>query len=177
MATRRTSVALDHNFPDALLRTLAGYLPEADLQPLRTIDTRLITLDDDALVVALRQLGIGVLVTNDRMLRDAATLVAIEQARMTLFAIEGVGDDPIRATGALLLDLPAALRKLAPDRPQIFRSRPRAPAPEEPRTFLERLTRSSGRSVEDLRAAYGRSFAELQSSILSEAPADRSDQT
>lgn len=54
------------------------------------------------------------------------------KAKLKVFAIEGVGDDPLRATGALLLDLPGALRRAASSEAEVFWSRPRNPQPVVP---------------------------------------------
>lgn len=65
------------------------------------------------LLIALHQLGWAGLVTNDyRMLRNPADLAALLRTRLSVFAIEGVGHDPIRATGAVLLDLSGAIRRM-----------------------------------------------------------------
>lgn len=39
---------------------------------------------------------------------------------MRVFAIEGLGGDPLRATGALLLDLPGAIRRSVAERSEVF---------------------------------------------------------
>ncbi|MGH9071772.1 MAG: hypothetical protein ACRDX8_11550 [Acidimicrobiales bacterium] len=46
------------------------------------------------------------------MLRNPADLAALLRTRLSVFAIEGVGHDPIRATGAVLLDLSGAIRRM-----------------------------------------------------------------
>jgi hypothetical protein len=101
--------------------------------------------------MALHQLGWNVLITNNyRMLKNPIELAAILKTRVTVFAIEGVGDDPIRATGALLLDLPGALKRLDPSRAQVFWMRPRNPAPEDPWTLLERAAGHQNRQAAEL---------------------------
>lgn len=165
-ASEPTTVALDHNFPTPLLALLRDALPDARLVAIRDIDVRLAEFDDDAMIVALHQLGYGCLVTTDRMLYDAVTLVAIEQTRFTVGVIEGVGDDPIRAVGALLLDLLPVLRKRAAHKPQIFRLRPRSPAPEPTDRYLRRAAEHRATSLETLRDAHRRSFAELKRPLL-----------
>lgn len=165
-ASEPATVALDHNFPTPLLELLRDALPDVRLVAIRDIDVRLAEFDDDAMIVALHQLGYGCLVTTDRMLHDAVTLVAIEQTRLTVGVIEGVGDDPIRAVGALLLDLLPVLRKHARSKPQIFRLRPRAPVPEPPGHYLDRVAEHRDTSPETLRDAHGRSFAELNRTLL-----------
>lgn len=129
----RTRLALDVNFPEPILVALDEFLADAELIPLRRIDPRLTDLDDRPLMLALRQEGFDWLVTNNyRMLRNPNELAAIMKARMKVFAIEGLGGDPLRATGALLLDLPGAIRRSVAERSEVFWSRPRNPLPQEP---------------------------------------------
>ena len=96
-------LALDQNFPTPILAALAQFTVDIELVPLRRIYPRLSSLDDRTLVVALHQLGFPGLVTNNfKMLKNPKELAAIVATKLTVFAIEGVGDDPIRATGTLL---------------------------------------------------------------------------
>ena len=113
MAVQPIRLALDQNFPLPILRSISGYLKDIEFVPLRDIDPRMATLDDRQLIIALHQLGWKGLVTNNyRMLKNPSELAAIVATKLSVFAVEGVGDDPIRATGAILLDLPAALKRL-----------------------------------------------------------------
>lgn len=129
----RLKVPLDVNFPEPILASLQEFIVDVELVPLREIDPALTELDDRYLFLALRQEGFSWLATNNyRMLRNPDELAAIMKAHMTVFAIEATGDDPLRATGALLLDLPGAVRRATPGRSQVFWSRPRNPAPVEP---------------------------------------------
>jgi hypothetical protein len=106
-------LALDQNFPTPILERIAPFLQDIEFVPLRAIDHRMPTLDDRQLVIALHQAKWAGLVTNNyRMLENPSELAAIVATKLSVFAVEGVGDDPIRATGAILLDLPAALKKL-----------------------------------------------------------------
>jgi PIN like domain len=147
----RTELALDQNFPEPVLRALAEYVVDIQLVPLRRIHARLPTLDDRQLVIALSQLGWTGLVTNNyRMLKNPKELAAILKTKLTVFAIEGVGDDPLRATGAVLLDLPGALRRVVPGRAQVFWMRPRNPMPDDPWALLARVAEHQHRTVEDL---------------------------
>lgn len=127
----RPVLPLDVNFPTPILAALDDFLLDVTFVPLTDIDQRLVELDDRELVIALRQLGYGWLVTNNyKMLRNPRELAAILKAKLTVFAIEGTGHDPLRATGALLLDLPGALRRVVDDQPQVFWLRPRNPQPQ-----------------------------------------------
>jgi len=59
--------ALDENFPERLLlEIIQTYTPELDLRPIRSIDARLTGgLPDHRLILALHQLGVEGLITND----------------------------------------------------------------------------------------------------------------
>jgi hypothetical protein len=129
----RLKVPLDVNFPEPILVSLQEFIVDIELIPLREIDPSLTELDDRYLFLALRQEGFSWLATNNyRMLRNPHELAAIMKAHMTVFAIEATGDDPLRATGALLLDLPGAVRRAVQGRSQVFWSRPRNPTPMDP---------------------------------------------
>lgn len=160
-------LALDHNFPTPFLRALDTYIVDVELITLRDIDARLPTLDDRQLVIALHQLGLPGLVTNNyKMLKNPKELAAIMATRLTVFAIEGVGDDPLRATGALLLDLPGALKKMDTRRPQVFWMKPRNPHPQDPAELFERIADHQQRAVEDLLADVEVTQAELHRPVL-----------
>ena len=62
---RPIRLALDQNFPTPILDLLAKFIVDIELIPLRRIDSRLSTLDDRTLVIALHQLGFPGLVTNN----------------------------------------------------------------------------------------------------------------
>ena len=164
---RPLRLALDQNFPESILAALGRFVPEAELVPLRKIEDRLPTLDDRALVIALHQLGFRGLVTNNyKMLKNPKELAAIIRTRVTVFAIEGVGDDPIRATGALLLDLPGALKRFDSRRSQVFWMRPRNPAPVDPMELLARAAEHQHRTPSELLAEVEVSDAELRQRAL-----------
>lgn len=160
-------LALDQNFPTPILRALDEYIVDVKLVPLRAIDPRLSMLDDRALVIALHQLGYPGLVTNNyKMLKNPRELAAIIATKLTVFAIEGVGDDPIRATGALLLDLPGALKRMDTRRPQVFWMRPRNPLPESPTDPFERAAAHQNRAARDLLRDLAVSRSELMKPVL-----------
>lgn len=118
---------------------------------IRDIDLRLSDLDDDQLIIALKQLGYSWLVTNNyRMLQNPRELAAILKTNLSVFAIEGLGHDPLRATGALLLDLPAALKRFQEDKPQAFWLRPRDPHPSDPWDLFKQAAQRHNRNFNDL---------------------------
>lgn len=142
---------LDQNFPEPILRCLEAFILDVKLVPLRQIDPRLSTLDDRELIIALQQLGYSGLVTNNyKMLKNPRELAAILKTKLTVFAIEGVGDDPLRATGALLLDLPSALKRRTPGKAEVFWMRPRNPVPQKPWEIFEQVAGRLDRAATDL---------------------------
>lgn len=162
-----TRLALDQNFPTPILKALDEFVVDVHLEPLHQIDPRLSTLDDRELVIALHQLGYPGLVTNNyKMLKNPRELAAIIATKLTVFAIEGVGDDPIRATGAILLDLPGALKRLDSRRAQVFWMRPRDLRPVDPRDLFDRAAEHQHRSPADLMAQVAVSKQELIRPVL-----------
>lgn len=124
---------LDQNLPEPILASLEPWMGDIQLMPLRTIDPRLAELDDRRLLIALKQLGFDALVTlNYKMLRNPNELAAVLRTHLTIFAVERVGHDPIRATGALLLDLRHAVNAMKAGRAGVYWLRPRAPQPQDP---------------------------------------------
>jgi hypothetical protein len=160
-------LALDQNFPTPILERIAPFLQDIEFVPLRAIDHRMPTLDDRQLVIALHQAKWAGLVTNNyRMLENPSELAAIVATKLSVFAVEGVGDDPIRATGAILLDLPAALKKLDSRKGQVFWMRPRQPPLHDPRDLFQKLAHRRKTTYEELMADVVVSKAELRKSIL-----------
>ncbi len=144
-------IPLDHNFPEPILSSLQEFITEVNLVPLRHIDERLPELDDRELVIALFQLGFpGFVTTNYKMLQNPRELAAVIATDIGVFAIEGVGHDPIRATGALLLDLPSAVRGMEAGREGVFWMRPRAPQPQDPNELFNRAAQRRNQSPKEL---------------------------
>ena len=163
MATLR--LALDQNFPTPLISEIGAYLPgDLELRSLQQIDPRLTTLDDRPLIIALRQLGWHGLVTNNyKMLYEPHEVAAIVRTQCVVIAVQGLGHDPLRAAGALLLELPGIEKRLVADRSNVvlinYRQRPAqngwdflAKAADhrgEPRNDLWRLHRPSDDELSD----------------------------
>ena len=123
-------LAMDHNFPEPLLTQIAPWIPEVEFVWLRDIHPDLPALEDRRMIVALHQLGwVGLVTNNYKMLTIPTELAAILKTKIGFFCIEGTGDDPIRAAGALLLDLPGVLKDFQPGKGAIYRLKPRRPRP------------------------------------------------
>lgn len=145
------SVALDQNFPGPILDCVAQFLPDLSLVPLRRIHPALTDMPDRRLLLALDRMGWPVLVTNNfKMMQNPSQIAGLVKTHLTLFVIEGLGHDPIRATGAVLLDLPGALKKRRHDRAEVFWSRPRNPGPQAPWELFRRAAARAHREPSEL---------------------------
>ena len=156
-------VALDHNFPEPILRAVQPSFPrDLDFRWVRELDPAFPDLDDHDLIYAVSRAGYPVLVTgNHKMLNDPRVLVAVIQTRGTVLAVEGGGDDPVLMTGVLLRDLLPVLRKVSP-RGQVFRVRSTAPRPHRARDLLDRLADSRGTTADALITEHGRPWQDRQ---------------
>ena len=158
---------LDHNFPEPILEKLEPWMGDIRLLPLRRIDHRLTEFDDRKLLIALKQLGFKGLVTlNYKMLRNPSELAAVLKTKLTIFAVESVGHNPIRATGALLLDLQPAVNAMRSGRTGVFWLRPRTPQPHEPWQLFQKAAERQGQDAGRLYCDIKVSDAELQTAVL-----------
>jgi hypothetical protein len=158
--------ALDQNLPPFVL-DLADLFPDAELAPLRTIDPRLCDLDDRKLVIALQQLGWhGLVTTNEKMLRSPRELAAIIETKIAVYAVQGVGDDPLRATGAILLHLPAVLRRVVIGTAQVFRANPRPPSAEDPWEYIRQAAAHKNTNLLDFYGEVAVTDEELTTLVL-----------
>ena len=136
MAGEVLRFALDQNFPPLLPGALP-LLPEVEVLPIHKIDHRMSDLGDRELVIALHQLGWNGLITNNyKMLYQPTEIAAILKTKLVIFAVQGVGDDPVRATGSVLLDLPGAIKR-ASEQCHVFLVHPRNPTPREGWEFFK----------------------------------------
>ncbi|TCO46180.1 hypothetical protein EV646_107202 [Kribbella antiqua] len=149
--TERLRFALDQNFPPFVL-DVAEYFPNTELKPLFKIEPRLCDLDDRRLIIYLHQAGWHGLISNNyRMLWVPPEIAAIVKARIAVFAIEGLGDDPLRATGSVLLHLPAVLKRVTPGKAQVFRTgKPRSPQPDDAWQYFEEAAHRRRADVSEL---------------------------
>lgn len=167
MSTSRLAIALDQNFPQPILRCLNPYLDTVDLVPLEAIDARLGTLLDWQLLVALHHRSFHALVTNDyHMFYEPKVLMAAQRTRVTLIAVEALGDDPIRATGALLLDIPAIARAFLSHKAKVFHIRRTNPRPSSITDVLSERARRAGVDIKDLVRAERMSTLDLENPVV-----------
>jgi hypothetical protein len=146
-------LALDQNFPTDLLDAIREWLPDGvSLEHVAQIDERLPDLDDDELIVVLRQWGYDGLVTNNyKMLEVEHEVAAIVATKAVVVAAVGMGHDPIRAAGALLLELPGLPDRLSPKLGAnvFWLNYPRRP-PQSAWSYLEKVAAKKGTSAKTL---------------------------
>lgn len=116
-------LALDQNFPTPLIEAMRPWVPtDIELTSVRRIDPALSDLSDRALFIVLKQLGFDGSVTNNyKMLNVPEEVAAIVSTKATVIAVVGLGHDPIRAVGALLLELPGLCDRIRPGKSNVFR--------------------------------------------------------
>lgn len=114
---------LDHNFPEIV--TTVKWPPSIELSQLKALDSRLISgLEDWQVLLALHQRGgIDAFVTQDvRILSSPTEVTILCQLSLSLVVVEGVAENPIRATGVLMAHLEPIVSKLG-EGTRIFRLR------------------------------------------------------
>ena len=166
--TDRLRLALDQNFPANLIRQIAEYLPDdLALRTLHDIDPRLSGLDDRPLIIALHQLGWSGLVTNNyKMLYEPHEVAAIVATKSVVVAVEGLGHDPLRAAGAILLELPGLVERLLPDRSNVFRLRYQRRKPEDGWVYLTEAAKRHSESQQVVWRRHRPTAEELETPVL-----------
>jgi len=114
---------LDHNFPP--LAVQVRWPPELQMVALSQYDARLPEVDDWKLLEELDQRGdvTGLVTIDGRMLNQPKEMVVLSRSRLNLIVTEGAGNNALRATGLLLVHMPAVLAHPTKS-PRIFELRP-----------------------------------------------------
>ena len=123
---------LDQNFPWYV--TQFPWPPPLKISRLAEIDPELTRDHDDwEILLALdRAGGVEGFITNDAdMLQLPREMVALRSTRLALVVTDGVGHEPLRATGLLMVHLEEVARRLD-GRPRIHVLRPRGLSPQTP---------------------------------------------
>ena len=84
------------------------------------------------------------------MLDEPWELAAIIRTQAVVVAVEGLGHDPLRAVGALLLDLPGLANRIRPHRSNVFLLSYRRRPPRNAREYLKAIAERQGRTDSDL---------------------------
>jgi hypothetical protein len=137
---------------------------EVALAHVAEIDVRLSDLDDDELVIALRQMGYHGLVTNNyKMLDVPHELAAIIATKAVVVAIVGMGHDPVRAAGALLLELPGLPNRLLANQASVFAFNYAHRRPTSGWDVLKKLAEKANTSAQEL---WMQNKPDLETSVL-----------
>lgn len=161
-------LALDQNFPLPLLTSMARWIPpDIDLVHLTQIDTRLSDVSDRELFIALHQMGWDGLVTNNwRMLNIEHEIAAIVKTKATVVAMKGMGDDPIRPAGALLMELPGIASRIKTGRSNVFLLTYQHRQAEDGWEYLTMVAERRDTSAKDLWQLHCPSDEELNTPVL-----------
>jgi hypothetical protein len=145
-------LALDQNFPTPLIHSIREYLPvDLELSHIQSIDPRLSELSDRRLFIAIKQLGYDGLVTNNyKMLDVPEEVAAIIKTKAVVVAVEALGHDPIRAVGALLLELPGLADRVQPNMANVFRLKYARRRPSNAWTYLAATADRLGKTPDEL---------------------------
>lgn len=120
----RPTSALDENFPQPILRkAIDKYVLAIEVVPLSELDPGLLgAYQDDELISELARRRVDGLITcDDNMVFRPEVLSVVQRTRFSVVTCRRVGDDPIRASGLLLVHLPDIASRHRSDRPQIWR--------------------------------------------------------
>lgn len=168
MTGRVLSLALDQNFPTPLINAVREYLPDdMTLTHLSMIDSRLSTLSDRSLFIALSQLGYDGLVTNNyKMLDVPEEVAAIVATKAVVVAVAKLGHDPLRAVGALLVELPGLTQRLKAGVSNVFWLHYARRQPVDAWEYLSSAADRLGRSPDALWAEVRLTDEELKQRIF-----------
>lgn len=153
----------DHNFPTPLMSHIK--LPDLDLRPLQAVHPDLVQDHEDWEVI--RELkargGVDGWITLDRrMLSLAKEMVVLHQTRLSQVVFEGVGNDPIAATGLLMIHITTIARQFESRTPQLWvLRRPGTKPPTRPWDRIVEIARRVGLTPEELFDQHRLPFREL----------------
>jgi len=115
---------LDENFPQPILpEAIDRYVLGIEIVELSDLDRSLVgAFQDHELIEELSTRGVDGLITcDDNMLFRPEVIAAIEKTRFTVITCRRVGDDPVRASGLLLVHLPDVVKRYSPEKVQVWR--------------------------------------------------------
>lgn len=161
--------ALDHNYPEPIMKEAAPYLEAVELVWIQDIDSRLPEFDDWELLLALHhhERSFDGLISNDaNMLNQEKELAVLGYTRLTLVAPDAVGHDPIRSTGLVLAHIEDIAARTTPRRPQIWKLHRRTNKGAHPDDFMEVRARRLGVDPIDLRKSASPARTVLESDPL-----------
>jgi hypothetical protein len=160
----RPLFAVDHNFPEPILKTLDELLG-VEFVPVRKIHPSFAELDDWQLLLALHQHERpwdGLVTNDDAMLSLAKEMTVLSQTQLTLVVAKGEGHNPIRAIGVLLCHLSFICAHTTHARAQIWRLSVKQKKAEEPATYLDDIAAKAKTTAKALFEQHKLSARELR---------------
>jgi hypothetical protein len=133
----------DQNFPIQV--TGLPWPPSVRITSLEAFDRRLNRDHDDwqVLVELHRRGGVDGYISNDaKMLNLPTEMVALASSQLAFVVTDGVGDDPLAATGLLMVYLVQIAKQIADNpRPMVYRLRASdlGRQSDSPRTYLRKI--------------------------------------
>lgn len=121
---KRPIFALDENFPQPILReAIDKFVLGIEIVLLVDLEPSLLgAYQDHELIADLARRGVeGLITCDDNMIFRSEVLDAIERARFSVVTCRRVGDDPVRASGLLLVHLPDVAKRHKRGQSQIWR--------------------------------------------------------
>jgi hypothetical protein len=107
-------------------------------------------------------------VTNNfKMLYEPHEVAAVVATKSVIVAVEGLGHDPLRAAGAVLLELPGLVDRLVPDRSNVFRLLYQRRKPEDGWVYLTEAARRHSESQHATWRRHRPTAEELETPVLS----------
>lgn len=166
--------ALDHNFPEPIVKVLSGVLADsgdAELTSVSEINPRMADLDDWRIMLALhhdeRQWD-GLITTDSSILKQPPELAVLIQTKLTLVVAMDAGDNPIKATGLLFAYLGGICGRTEPTVAQVWKLNAANRPAQEPWDELKSVAAHQNRNAQDLWQENRLSDAELALNPLSE---------
>jgi hypothetical protein len=145
--------ALDQNFPQPIVAVLDEYMTEAELVPIEQIDSRMATLEDWEILLALHHHDRpwdGLVTTDSDMLALPREMSVLCQTKLTLVVTEEAGHDPLKATGLVLSHLPGICQRTDAERAQLWVLRTTQRPPRDPWEQVRRIADRRSTSAADL---------------------------
>src|ERR1044072_6606412 len=113
--------ALDHNFPQPIVKVLSEFQADAELVRIDAIDRKLRDLDDWELLLALHhhhRPRVRLITTDSSMLNQGPELATLIGRTLTLVVHMKAGDNPVKASGLLFSYLPGICKRKDPGKAQ-----------------------------------------------------------
>ncbi len=164
---------VDQNFPEPLLDAIRGYLPFG-VEMIKKISPLLIeNVDDWQVLLALAQQKYHGFISLDfEAIALPKEMAVVHQTKLTVVAIEAVGDNPLRAVGQLLIYAKHIERAYRADEPQVFKiSPPRLKPPLTAWNCLGEIADRQEKAVAQVFREYRLNDDELKRDILAELAA------